>query len=249
MLKMIMCPFIKPISFTTISCLAMLAGFALQLAVDHLKIPGMFLEINSNGFITRTFGKNPTKIHDDYAYYELVTALFLSVDFMHITTNLISQLIFGSFIENLVGTLQMALIFFTSGAWANLFSSAVSHKDLSIGSSGAIFGELGAMVGYIVVNWKKLDESIRCRLMFYVALILFFNFLVFDPNAQTGGAGIDILGHIGGLISGVFLGMGLLPKEANSSWALYENKVKIVGWALFVLSTIGVIAVFFTVPW
>lgn len=249
MLKTIMCPYFKGYSFTTLSSLAMLAGFALQLALDHLTIPGTFLQVNSTGPITSRFEKNPTKIHDNNAYYQLLTAIFLSLDFMHISSNLISQLIFGSFIENLLGRWQLAAVFLISGVWGNLFSSAISHADVSVGASGAIFGELGAMVGYILLNWKKMDENTRCRLVFFVVFILLFNFMVFDPSAGSTGHGVDMLGHVGGMISGVFLGMGLLPSQQQGPTTDYEKRVKMAGWILFTLASIGVISAFFGLSW
>ena len=71
--------------------------------------------------------------------------IFLHADFMHITLNLISQLIIGGFIERIFGFWRTFAIYFISGIGGTLFGCLVNDK-ISVGASGAIFGICAALV-------------------------------------------------------------------------------------------------------
>lgn len=71
--------------------------------------------------------------------------MFLHVDFMHITFNLLSQLIIGGFIERIFGFWRTFGIYVISGVGGTLLGCLINDK-ISVGASGAIFGLCSALV-------------------------------------------------------------------------------------------------------
>ena len=50
------------------------------------------------------------------------------------------------------------VIYLLGGVGGNLFSSLMDW-NLSVGASTSIFGLLGAMAGFLLLNWNKLGEA------------------------------------------------------------------------------------------
>ena len=73
----------------------------------------VFLGMNKN--ITSKFDKDPRKIVLHYQLWRVVTPIFLHVGFSHMAMNLISQLIFGSLLEGMVGFFHTFAVYFASG--------------------------------------------------------------------------------------------------------------------------------------
>jgi len=82
----------------------------------------------------------------------------LHVGFSHIIFNLISQIIFGSTLELMVGFKHTAALYFMSGIGGNMFSAFCSNGN-SIGASTADFGILTGLLAMILVNWFEFSKS------------------------------------------------------------------------------------------
>lgn len=79
--------------------------------------------------------------------------MLLHVDFMHITFNLLSQLIIGGFIERIFGPWRTLGIYVISGVGGTLLGCLINDK-ISAGASGAIFGICSALVVCcIIIDW------------------------------------------------------------------------------------------------
>merc|ERR1712046_3233 len=84
----------------------------------------------------------------------------------------------------------------------------------SAGASGAIFGLVGAMVGWLVINWKQLDSParsmIRCMYVCFIIMILILNFMFglgINSSIDNSKTSTDNYAHLGGLISGLGVSM------------------------------------------
>lgn len=82
----------------------------------------------------------------DGSVLRLFTALFLHVDWLHLTGNLVFLLIFGLPAERVMGPWRFLVLFLLGGALANLAAViAVGTPDrLVIGASGAVSAVIGA---------------------------------------------------------------------------------------------------------
>ena len=109
------------------------------------------------------------KIIDNGEYYRLLTSMFLHADIMHIFSNMIALLFFGTAVENNFSKIEYIIIYFISGLIGNLFSLILLPLNvISLGASGAIFGLIGAAFILFTVDG---DRTIIFLGLFY---LLFF---------------------------------------------------------------------------
>jgi len=69
-----------------------------------------------------------------------LTAIFIHTGFSHWIMNMITQVVFGSWLEAMVGWRLTAYTYFVAGIGANIFAAACSFKTTAIGASTAICG-------------------------------------------------------------------------------------------------------------
>lgn len=78
------------------------------------------------------------------------------------------------------------------------------------GASTALYGIIGVIFGYIMINWNGLDligKSMKCQIGCTAAMIILF-ILIFTPSAGSSSSNtvsIDYFGHLGGFLAGVWL--------------------------------------------
>lgn len=140
-------------------------------------------------------------------YYRLFTSLFLHGNIIHLLSNMYALYIIGNQIETFLGKWKYLVIYLFSGLTASLLSCI--SPFLSLGSSGAIFGLLGALLvfGYyyrLYFGNVILKETIPVVI---VNLLIGFSF-----------TNINNAAHIGGLIGGTFItiALGVNHKQEKS---------------------------------
>ncbi|MGM9875248.1 MAG: rhomboid family intramembrane serine protease [Bacilli bacterium] len=133
--------------------------------------------------------------------YRLLTSMFLHSDIIHIACNMYALYILGPQVERYYGKTKFLLIYLLSGLLGSIFSCAFMSADtISIGASGAIFGLLGSIAYFTYYYRATLQGLLRSQVVPVILLNLAIGFMV---------PGIDISGHIGGLIGGVLVSMGI----------------------------------------
>lgn len=181
------------------------AGLATVLLVANVAM--FVVEILSGA--TGGFGRSPLRIVDlgalvpflvaDGQFWRLFTAMFLHANILHLAFNMYALYLFGNAIEDALGTVRFATIYFLCGFLASVTSFSFGDENrIAVGASGAIFGLLGAWVAY---NYRRRGSAmavanLRTALML-VGINVFFGLAI---------PGIDNLAHIGGLVSGVVVG-------------------------------------------
>lgn len=139
------------------------------------------------------FGAKVNPLISQGEYWRLVIPIFIHFNFTHILFNGITLYYIGIQVERLFGHLRYFIIFMVSGIVGNAFSFAFSNS-LSAGASGAIFGLLGAFMMIGILAWN--DVAIRQMTKIFIIFILI------NLVSDFFTAGIDISGHLGGLIAG-----------------------------------------------
>jgi rhomboid protease GluP len=126
--------------------------------------------------------------------YRLVTAMFLHVGIFHLILNMYSLYVVGPRVEDFFGKWKFLLIYFVSGIAGNLMSASFNSDVVSVGASGAIFGLFGALA-YFGYNYRGyLGAMIKSQIVPIIIYNLFMGFII---------PGIDMWGHIGGLVGGL----------------------------------------------
>ncbi|TFG06658.1 MAG: rhomboid family intramembrane serine protease [Promethearchaeota archaeon] len=141
------------------------------------------------------------KIIIDSEYHRLITSMFLHANIMHIFSNMVALLIFGTAVEKNYYKWQYLIIYFLSGLIGNLFSLLLLPPEtISLGASGAIFGLIGAAFILFIIDGEKT--------LIIVGLIYLLYFIIasFSP-------GINIWAHLFGLTGGLIFGYIFLQKK------------------------------------
>lgn len=132
----------------------------------------------------------------DGGWYRLLTSGFVHSGILHIGMNMFALWFIGRGMERTLGHVRFAALFIVSGiggaVGAYLFADP---RTVTVGASGAIFGLFGALV---FVN-RKLGREMQ-GVITIIAINVIFSFTV---------SGISIAGHIGGLVTGALLALGI----------------------------------------
>ena len=134
---------------------------------------------------------------------------------LHLLLNMYSLWVVGPVVERLYGRRVFLIVYVVTAIGASLASFALS-MDPAVGASGAIFGLVGLLVGARYIHRPGLDSATRAW-MGQLVPVIGIN-LVFGLSMS----GIDNWAHIGGLITGLWLGSMLPPttvSTARSLWA------------------------------
>ncbi|MGW1866366.1 rhomboid family intramembrane serine protease [Streptomyces mauvecolor] len=135
-------------------------------------------------------------------WYRLLTSMFLHGGIAHIAFNMLSLWWLGGPLEAALGRARYLALYFVSGlAGGALTYLLAAPNEPSLGASGAIFGLFGAMA--VLMRRMKYDMRPVIGLL-VVNLIITFTW-----------SGIAWQAHVGGLVAGVLVGIGMVHAPAQ----------------------------------
>lgn len=154
--------------------------------------------------------------------WRLITCMFVHGGIVHLAMNLWCLRILGPVLERALGLPAFLTLYFASGVGGALVSLWTHPASVSTGASGAIFGLLGALGGYLIANHRLLPREVRGPLMRNLLICVILNMLLGEmlPILDTGA-------HLGGLMIG-FLGGLMLSRP----WPIGRNPWGSVRWTL-----------------
>ena len=133
-------------------------------------------------------------------YYRLITGMFLHANIIHLLFNCYALFVLGSQLESFIGKTKYIIMYIFSGVMGSLFSMIFTGNVPSIGASGAIFGIMGSTL-YFGYHYRVfLGNIIKSQIIPLILINLAIGFMM---------SGIDNFAHIGGLIGGLVITMGL----------------------------------------
>lgn len=144
------------------------------------------------------------KVTEDHQIWRLVTCMWLHAGVFHVLANMLSLLFVGIRLEQEFGFVRIGLLYVISGIGGSLLSALFIRNTISVGASGALFGLLGAMLSELLTNWTIYTNKFAALLS--LVLIIAINLAVgILPH-------VDNFAHIGGFMSGFFLGFVFLMR-------------------------------------
>jgi len=171
----------------TLSLIGLMVGIYIVLAWKGKSI----LQIDYG--LIWVFGQNNDLIFDQRAYYLLLSSIFVHAHIVHLGYNMIWLLAFGFKVEEILSRPKYLFSFVFTGLVGSILSLLWGRNFVSVGASGAVFGLLGIiLMNQRVQNPKTWKKSLYLALFFFILTI----------SVNT-----NILSHLGGLISGLLLGM------------------------------------------
>ena len=155
--------------------------------------------------------------------------------------NFLTTLILLSRFEHSFGTIRCIVIYLVTAVGGNMFTALLTPHTLKAGASVCLYGLLGALLGYLIINWKglnKVGSMLKNQLICTsVSFIIFTVVLSF-----VGTTKVDFLGHLGGFISGLFI-CGINPTIQDGR---YEKTCRIMALTILILFLMSCFGIFYT---
>ena len=139
-------------------------------------------------------------------YWRLLTAMFLHSGLMHLGSNSLGLFIFGHLVERSYGHERFFLIYVLAGLAGSVTSYLFNSIAIAAGASGAIFGVVGALAAFLVVQRRTFGKHAQNSLI-GIGIIVAINIFI-----GLSTPGIDNWAHGGGLVAGFILGLTLSPQ-------------------------------------
>jgi rhomboid protease GluP len=165
------------------------------------------------------FGANSTGYVLHGEWYRLLTATFVHVGWIHLATNMWCLWNLGLLGEPLLGPFGLAAIYVLTGVAGNLLSMAINvsqgNDQVGAGASGAVFGLAGILIVLLSnrklpIPWSELQRLRRSVIQFAV-----LNLVIGVASTQFDVIHIDNSAHVGGFLSGLALGVPLVPRMTS----------------------------------
>ena len=131
--------------------------------------------------------------------WRLITPVFLHSSIPHLAFNMYALYIIGRNLERFYGPGRFLLLYFLSAFGGNVLSYALTSAP-SLGASTAVFG-LFASEGVFIYENRRLFGQKRTRQMITNLVMVTLINLSFG---LIPGFNVDNMGHIGGILSGIF---------------------------------------------
>jgi len=184
-------------------------------------------------------------IREQGEWWRLITVMFLHANLLHIGLNGFNLYVLGKQLEALFGPLRYTAIYFLGGLTGSILSFGLhSGNFLAVGASGAIFGLLGAMIGYFLRQRNQFGQFGRRYLQSLLTTAgLNFALLLLIP-------GVDNIAHFGGLIGGLVVGYLSSPlynfsQTPDGRLQISQRDQTSYGWIIYSLVWLVIISLAF----
>ena len=203
------------------------------------------------------YGANDTALVLNGQWYRLLTATFVHIGILHVASNMWCLWNLGLLGEPLLGPLGLVATYMLTGIAGNLLTmfwdvfSAHQYNlpvdqiaGVGAGASGAVFGIAGILI--ILLSNKRLPipwvelKRLRTSVVRFAGINLVIGLSTTSSVvANFAHVRIDNSAHLGGFVSGLLLGPGLVPRM-TAGRARYLGRQRIVFFAAaFALALIG----------
>lgn len=150
-----------------------------------------------NNLVLILLGAKYSPLIYDGEVWRLITSAFLHGSFLHIACNMYMLYIIGPQIEQVYGKVKYLVIYLVSCITSSTLSLIINPDSISVGASGGIFGLMGAMLAFALIERKNINKEYINGLIKTIGINLVIGLIVIN---------IDNAAHIGGFLGGIVLG-------------------------------------------
>jgi rhomboid protease GluP len=136
--------------------------------------------------------------------WRLPTSVFIHGGVLHLAVNMWCLFNIGPLVERFFGNVATAVLYLAAGVGGAIASMALSGRP-SVGASGAIFGLLGALLAFLLINRRSVPATVLSPLRSSA-----LSFVVFNTLFAAAVPNIDQWAHMGGLVTGFLSGLVLI---------------------------------------
>ncbi len=169
----------------------------------------------------------------DGQWWRLMMSCFLHIGILHLLMNMYALLYIGILLEPLLGKSRFISAYLLTGLSGSVASLWWNDMVISAGASGAIFGMYGVFFALLTTN--LIEKDARQAFMSSIMLFIGYNLV-----AGLGKDGVDNAAHIGGLLSGLFIGYMFFT-------SLKENENKKMKYIIIATISVFILVVSFVV--
>lgn len=157
-------------------------------------------------------------------YYRLLTGIFLQANIFHLGFNCYALYVIGTQLESYLGKVKYLIVYIFSGLCGALLSMLFLKNSASVGASGAIFGLMGSLVYFGYYYRVYLGTALKSQI---IPLIV--------ANLLLGLAleNVDVAAHVGGLIGGYLITMGVGLKYKGSTFEKVNGIIVSIMYLIF----------------
>lgn len=154
-------------------------------------------------------------------WWRFIAPMFLHVNLIHLLVNMYSLMMIGPFVEKLYGSAKFVAFWVLTGICGLIASYLTVRPQLatnpfarfifkledvpSAGASGALFGLVGVLFVFGIKFRRELPEGFKRAFGTGLLPIIFLNLFI----GFLGRGFIDNAAHLGGLLSGAVLALGV----------------------------------------
>lgn len=136
-------------------------------------------------------------------YFRFIIPMFLHAGIIHISFNMLLQLLLGREMELEIGPLRFIIVYLSSGIFGFVLGGNFAPEGIaSTGASGSLFGIIALMLLDLFYHWAE-----RRSPWVDLAWLMFDIIVSFVLGLLPG---LDNFSHIGGFLMGLILGICLL---------------------------------------
>ena len=163
-------------------------------------------------------------------YWRLFTCGWVHGDLMHIAFNAYGIYVLGSIVEQLHGWKPTLIVYLVSLMGGSCLAIAFMDPVVPlVGASGAAYGLFGALLGFFYARTGSLKSLLQIPMARMLLIWLAFGvYMSLQP-------GISMLGHVGGFVPGVILGMFFEHKYKREMDIYHVISVVMAGVAIVAL--------------
>lgn len=153
-------------------------------------------------------GANIYGVTDHGEWWRLLTSMFLHAGLIHILLNMYGLYSLSLFFEPAMGRVKYLVIYLVAGLVGSLASLYITKPGTGVGASGAVFGIMGGVAVYLLVNRSRYDQTAWKKQMMELGVVFAVNIIYGLMRPE-----IDDAAHLGGLVAG-----------AGMTWALLRRR-------------------------
>ncbi len=195
------------VSIWTITCVVLYV-ISLLLDLSAILSPhGIFSLLSPSGMSLDRMGMTGMYAMSQGRWWTLLTAVYLHGGLLHILFNVLWLRQLGYMVEELFGTSRAFIVFTVSGVTGFMLSVWMGSMA-TLGSSGAIFGMLGALIYYGRRRGGHFGAAVYRQVGTWAIMAFLFGFIF--PNIDNWA---HFGGFVGGFLSAAALGFNEFRKE------------------------------------
>ncbi|HJU94313.1 MAG TPA: rhomboid family intramembrane serine protease [Pyrinomonadaceae bacterium] len=236
----------RPYKFTIIFLVANLFLFLLMWESSGLNTVVLRQAFDENVLTAYGAKQNYLMGAPYYQWWRFIAPMFLHVNLLHLFVNMYSLMAVGPFVEKLYGSAKFVVFWVLTGICGLIASYATVRPHLatnsfarfifkaedvpSAGASGALFGLVGVLFVFGIKFRHELPEGFKRAFGTGMLPIIFINLII----GFIGQGFIDNAAHLGGLLSGAVLALGVnyqrpgVRRTITNAWRVLQFLVLLV---------------------